>query len=172
MLDYVHPEDLAATVDELRQLASGKPSSFEGRWRAADGRYRWLRWAINPVPEEKLLYAVAHDITDRREDEEKLKSAYAFRKAMGESLVTGIRAIDLEGRIIFVNPAFCRMIGWSEQELVGCRRRFPTGRPRTPTSCGATSSRRWPARPRRAATRCASCTATAAASTCACTSRR
>lgn len=125
LLDYVHPEDLAATVDELRQLASGKPSSFEGRWRGADGRYRWLLWAINPVPEEKLLYAVAHDITDRREDEEKLKSAYAFRKAMGESLVTGLRAIDLEGRIIFVNPAFCRMIGWSEQELLGLRPPFP-----------------------------------------------
>ncbi len=125
MLDYVHPEDLAVTVDELRQLASGKPSSFESRWRGADGRYRWLLWAINPVPEEKLLYAVAHDITDRREDEEKLKSAYAFRKAMGESLVTGLRATDLEGRIIFVNPAFCRMIGWSEQELLGRRPPFP-----------------------------------------------
>ncbi|MBK7136132.1 MAG: PAS domain S-box protein [Rhodocyclales bacterium] len=125
LLDYVHPEDLAATVDVLRQLAAGQPVSFEGRWRAADGRYRWLLWAINPVPEEKLLYAVAHDITDRREDEEKLKSAFAFRRAMGESLVTGIRAIDLEGRIIFVNPAFCRMIGWSEQELLGMRPPFP-----------------------------------------------
>jgi PAS domain S-box-containing protein len=125
LLDYVHPEDLAATVDVLRQLAAGQPASFEGRWRAADGRYRWLLWAINPVPEEKLLYAVAHDITDRREDEEKLKSAFAFRRAMGESLVTGIRAIDLEGRIIFVNPAFCRMIGWSEQELLGMRPPFP-----------------------------------------------
>ena len=125
LLDYVHPEDLAATVDVLRQLAAGQPASFEGRWRAADGRYRWLLWAINPVPEEKLLYAVAHDITDRREDEEKLKSAFAFRRAMGESLVTGIRAIDLEGRIIFVNPAFCRMIGWSEQEQLGMRPPFP-----------------------------------------------
>ncbi len=125
LLDYVHPEDLAATVEELRQLATGRPSSFENRWRGADGRYHWLLWTINPVPEEKLLYAVAHDITDRREDEEKLKSAYAFRRAMGESLVTGLRAIDLEGRIIFVNPAFCRMIGWSEQDLVGMRPPFP-----------------------------------------------
>jgi|CXWK01.1.fsa_nt_gi PAS domain S-box-containing protein len=125
LLDYVHPDDLAAVVDALRQLATGQPVSFENRWRAADGRYRWLLWAINPVPEERLLYAVAHDITDRREDEEKLKSAFAFRKAMGESLVTGVRAIDNEGRIIFVNPAFCRMIGWSEQELLGLRPPFP-----------------------------------------------
>ncbi len=125
LLDYVHPADLPATVDALRRLAAGQPAGFEGRWRAADGRYRWLLWAVNPVLEEKLLYAVAHDITDRREDEEKLKSAYAFRRAMGESLVTGIRAIDLEGRIIFVNPAFCRMIGWSEQDLLGIRPPFP-----------------------------------------------
>jgi PAS domain S-box-containing protein len=125
LLDYVHPEDMGGMLDALRRLAAGQAVGFEGRWRTADGRYRWLLWAINPVPEEELLYAVAHDITDRREDEEKLKSAYAFRKAMGESLVTGIRAIDLDGRIIFVNPAFCRMIGWSEQELIGMRPPFP-----------------------------------------------
>jgi len=125
LLDYVHPDDMAAVVDALRQLAAGQPVSFESRWRTVDGQYRWLLWAINPVPDEKLLYAVAHDITDRREDEERLKSAYAFRKAMGESLVTGVRAIDLEGRIIFVNPAFCRMIGWSEEELLGLRPPFP-----------------------------------------------
>ncbi|MBM3391602.1 MAG: PAS domain S-box protein [Betaproteobacteria bacterium] len=125
LLDYVHPEDLSATVEALRQLAAGHPASFEGRWRAADGHHRWLLWAINPVPEEKLLYAVAHDITDRREDEEKLRSAFAFRKAMGESLVTGIRAIDMEGRIIFVNPAFCRMTGLGEEELLGQSPPFP-----------------------------------------------
>jgi len=125
LLDYVHPEDLPATVEALRQLAAGHPASFEGRWRAADGHYRWLLWAINPVPEEKLLYAVAHDITDRREDEEKLRSAFAFRKAMGESLVTGIRATDMEGRIIFVNPAFCRMTGLAEEELLGQSPPFP-----------------------------------------------
>ncbi len=125
LLDYVHPDDLPGTVDALRQLASGEPAGFENRWRDADGRYHWLLWSINPVPDEKLLYAVAHDITGRREDEEKLKAAYAFRKAMGESLVTGIRAIDLTGRIIFVNPAFCRMIGWSEEELLGLAPPFP-----------------------------------------------
>lgn len=125
LLDFVHPEDIPATVDALRRLAAGEPASFENRCRSAAGDYHWLLWSINPVLEEKLLYAVAHDITGRRHDEEKLKSAYSFRKAMGESLVTGIRAIDLEGRIIFVNPAFCRMIGWSEQELVGIKPPFP-----------------------------------------------
>ena len=50
----------------------------------------------------------------RAETEEQLRAAYAFRQAMSQSLVTGLRAIDLEGRITFVNAAFCRMTGSTE----------------------------------------------------------
>lgn len=125
LTDFVHPDELAATRDALRQLAAGQPVSFEKRSRCRDGQYKWLVWSINPVPEERLLYAVAHDVTDRKRDEEALRAEYAFRKAMGESLATGLRAIDLEGRIIFVNPAFCSMTGWSEQELIGSLPPFP-----------------------------------------------
>jgi PAS domain S-box-containing protein len=44
---------------------------------------------------------------------------------MEESLVTGLRAIDMSGKIIYVNPAFCRMTGWSREELVGAVAPFP-----------------------------------------------
>ncbi|OHC62423.1 MAG: PAS domain-containing sensor histidine kinase [Rhodocyclales bacterium RIFCSPLOWO2_02_FULL_63_24] len=125
LLDFVHLDEQAETRESLRQLALGQPVSFERRCRCDDGRYKWLVWSINPVPEEGLLYAVAHDITDRKRGEEALRAEYAFRKAMGESLVTGLRAVDLDGRIIYVNPAFCRMTGWTEQELIGVRPPFP-----------------------------------------------
>jgi len=49
-----------------------------------------------------------------------LLDAHNFRKAMEESLTTGLRARDLKGRITYVNPAFCRMVGWSAEELLGC----------------------------------------------------
>jgi hypothetical protein len=125
LLDLVHAEDVAATVDRLRALAVGRPESFEIRCRCADGQYKWLAWSINPVPEEKLLYAVAHDITDRKAAEEALRAEYSFRKAMEESVVTGMRAIDLTGRIIYVNPAFSRMVGFPQEELVGAVAPFP-----------------------------------------------
>lgn len=51
--------------------------------------------------------------------ERALRREYAFRTAMENSMATGIRAVDMEGRIIYVNPAFCRMVGWSAQELMG-----------------------------------------------------
>ncbi len=44
---------------------------------------------------------------------------------MSQSLITGLRAIDLEGRITFVNAAFCRMTGFEEHELVGVKPPYP-----------------------------------------------
>jgi PAS domain S-box-containing protein len=40
-------------------------------------------------------------------------------------MLTGMRALDLQGRITYVNPAFCQMTGWSEAELVGLTAPFP-----------------------------------------------
>jgi len=48
-----------------------------------------------------------------------LRRQVLFRSAMENSLVTGLRARDLEGRVIYVNPAFCQMVGYSAQELLG-----------------------------------------------------
>ena len=48
-----------------------------------------------------------------------------FRRAMENSVLTGMRALDLQGRITYVNAAFCQMTGWSEAELVGQTAPFP-----------------------------------------------
>jgi PAS domain S-box-containing protein len=44
---------------------------------------------------------------------------------MENSLLTGMRALDLHGRITYVNPAFCQMTGWNEADLVGRTAPFP-----------------------------------------------
>jgi PAS domain S-box-containing protein len=48
-----------------------------------------------------------------------------FRRAMENSMLTGMRALDMQGRITYVNAAFCQMTGWSEGELVGRTPPFP-----------------------------------------------
>ncbi len=48
-----------------------------------------------------------------------------FRRAMENSMLTGMRALDMQGRITYVNPAFCAMTGWTEAELVGRTAPFP-----------------------------------------------
>ncbi|WP_367850400.1 sensor histidine kinase [Rhodoferax sp. WC2427] len=59
------------------------------------------------------------DTRRRLSAERNLAEALAFRKAMEDSLLTGLRARDLQGRITYVNPAFCQMVGFSADELWG-----------------------------------------------------
>src|SRR3546814_1073879 len=44
---------------------------------------------------------------------------------MENSMSTGMRVFDMHGRIAYVNPAFCRMIGWNEADLIGRTTPFP-----------------------------------------------
>jgi len=65
------------------------------------------------------LLALWRDINRRLATEDALRQQVAFRAAMENSLVTGLRARDLEGRVTYVNPAFCEMVGLSTDQLVG-----------------------------------------------------
>lgn len=66
-----------------------------------------------------VMVVLVRDNRRRLQAERDLADALAFRKAMEDSLVTGLRARDLQGRITYVNPAFCDMVGFSPQELLG-----------------------------------------------------
>jgi two-component system sensor histidine kinase DctS len=66
-----------------------------------------------------ILVLLGKDMRRRLKAESDLADALAFRKAMEDSLVTGLRARDLHGRITYVNPAFCQMVGFTAEELLG-----------------------------------------------------
>jgi two-component system sensor histidine kinase DctS len=57
--------------------------------------------------------------------ENALRQQMAFRTAMEDSLLTGLRARDLEGRVTYVNPAFCKMVGLPAEELLGKKPPMP-----------------------------------------------
>jgi two-component system, LuxR family, sensor histidine kinase DctS len=66
-----------------------------------------------------VVLLLARDVRRRAGAEAALAEALALRKAMEDSLVTGLRARDLQGRITYVNPAFCKMVDFTPQELIG-----------------------------------------------------
>ena len=66
-----------------------------------------------------VLVVLVRDNRRRLRAESDLGDALAFRKAMEDSLITGLRARDLQGRITYVNPAFCEMVGFEAHELLG-----------------------------------------------------
>jgi two-component system sensor histidine kinase DctS len=65
------------------------------------------------------LLALYRNTDRRRRAEHRLRAEMAFRRSMEESLTVGLRAKDRQGRILYVNAAFCRMVGLSAEELIG-----------------------------------------------------
>ncbi len=65
------------------------------------------------------LVALWRHISRRLAAEDALRQQMLFRTAMENSLVTGLRARDLEGRVTYVNPAFCQIVGYAPEELLG-----------------------------------------------------
>jgi PAS domain S-box-containing protein len=73
-LEFVHPDDRERTTAEADRLSEGEPTlSFENRYVCKDGSYRWIEWTATPVIQERLIYAVARDVTERRQAESKVE---------------------------------------------------------------------------------------------------
>ncbi|HRL22426.1 MAG TPA: PAS domain S-box protein [Alcaligenes sp.] len=60
-----------------------------------------------------------HYARKRRDAEYALLQEQAFRSAIENSMITGMRARDLDGRILYVNPAFCRLVGMDSEQIIG-----------------------------------------------------
>ncbi|HEX5394680.1 MAG TPA: PAS domain S-box protein [Rhodocyclaceae bacterium] len=115
-------------VDEDRRYQLTMEPPGEGLFLQATPYRAVLPWAMPLLSAALVLLAGTvvwsfraqrRHVQRRQEAEEALREEHAFRQAMEDSLDTGLRARDLEGRITYVNPAFCRMVGWSAEELIG-----------------------------------------------------
>jgi two-component system, LuxR family, sensor histidine kinase DctS len=71
------------------------------------------------------LLAIRRQLLGRLAAEQALRDSNAFRKAMEDSLLTGLRARDLDGKLVYANPAFCQMVGYAQDELVGLTAPMP-----------------------------------------------
>ncbi len=84
----------------------------------------WLVAALSALTVWMLIGTMRH--TRRRlHTQRALVAETNFRRAMENSILTGMRALDMQGRITYVNAAFCQMTGWSEADLVGTTPPYP-----------------------------------------------
>jgi PAS domain S-box-containing protein len=73
-LELVHPQDRESTIAEAQKLTTGRDTiCSENRYLCKDGSYKWLSWSSTPLPEQKLIYAVARDVTGRKRAEEEIR---------------------------------------------------------------------------------------------------
>jgi PAS domain S-box-containing protein len=127
LTDIAHPYDRERLVQALREASHpGGAAAIEARFAHGTG-WRWLQWSLrgDAADGRTTLYGVAHDVTERKRAETALAAETSFRQAMEDSMLTGMRAFDLEGRIIYVNRAFCAMTGYEREQLMGRTAPYP-----------------------------------------------
>ena len=117
-IDLVHPEDLEMTRNEMARLVTQEsPANFVNRIRAKNGEYKVLQWAGSPEPSTGSIFAIARDITSKKDIEDKVRvSENKFRSFFEYS--QGLMCThDMEGNFISVNASGALLIGYTAEEL-------------------------------------------------------
>lgn len=118
---HVHTMHMDLSNERILILGQVYPTARGGMFH--NGLF-WLVVTLTILTAWMLIANWQH--TRRRmQTQQVLEQETAFRRAMENSMLTGMRAMDFQGRITYVNPAFCQMTGWSEEELVGALPPFP-----------------------------------------------
>jgi PAS domain S-box-containing protein len=125
--EFVHPDDLGASVSEADSLFSGNESlRFENRYRHKDGSYRWLLWNAQPYPEEQVIYGTAVDITDQvRVENDRKRAEAALRETeeqsrnILESIGEAFFALDETWRFTYVNQFAETLLDRIRGDLIG-----------------------------------------------------
>jgi two-component system cell cycle sensor histidine kinase/response regulator CckA len=146
LIEFIHPDDRRAT-SEAADKARGQEAtvSFKNRFRCSDGSYKWILWKSFPMPDEDLVFAIAHHLSDREPESETLQKTHKEPEAasrnqsptkdrvdqdliinedlfrlMVESFKNyAIILLDAEGRIVTWNSGAERIIGYRADEIIG-----------------------------------------------------
>ncbi len=81
IIDFIHPEDVEPTANEIASLTEGNATlHFENRYLTRTGQYIWLSWRATPALGEKLVYAVARNVTEQKELQDLLEKSQRLAK--------------------------------------------------------------------------------------------
>ena len=115
-LDFVHPDDLAATLEAMTTLGQGEEVlNFTNRYHRRDGSYRFIEWRSHPHGD--LIYAAARDVTQRMETEAALATSEErfYRAISGTG--AGLWDWDILKGTVYFSKQWKRMLGYRDDEI-------------------------------------------------------
>jgi PAS domain S-box-containing protein len=120
VLDFVHPDDRAATGAEQKNLGRGTPMmQFENRYQCKNGSSRWLSWQAQPVVEEGLVYATARDITEQKAAEYELRRSRVVFENLFKSLPGLYLVLTPDLKIVTASDAYLKATMTTIEDLAG-----------------------------------------------------
>jgi two-component system sensor histidine kinase/response regulator len=119
--DLLHPEDKERMIRFMSQFLKSNLRLYEAefRMRHKNGHYIWVRSRATVQRDQNdkplRMLGTHRDITEEK------KSESEFTKLHQAILQSPISVIitDKDGYIEFFNPAFCKITGWNDQEIIG-----------------------------------------------------
>uniref|UniRef100_B8HRH4 histidine kinase n=1 Tax=Cyanothece sp. (strain PCC 7425 / ATCC 29141) TaxID=395961 RepID=B8HRH4_CYAP4 len=117
-LDFVHPDDRAATLAEMEQLKGGTPTlAFENRYLTREGDYRWLSWTASPQLDRAVIYCVARDVTQQKQTEIALRVSEERWQLALRGSNDGIWDWNVQTNEVFFSARWKTMLGYEEDEI-------------------------------------------------------
>lgn len=119
--DLIHPDDAAHVLEQLARLE--QTNEFHEQFRIfCPSGMKWVEvWgftAKDSLGNVTALVGTVKDITERRQAEEALRRNEELLRAAFDKVAVGFSMADLEGNFLKVNEAYCRITGYSEDELL------------------------------------------------------
>ena len=122
---HIHEEDKEFVQKTIQDCLNGKSQNFEMEHRLynKDKSIGWVLVRGVLIPSEngipKRIIGSATDITERKNYEQALKKSEEKFRNVFESSGTGMALLGLDGQFTKVNSAFCEMIGYKQEEVIG-----------------------------------------------------
>ncbi len=119
-LGFVHPEDRDSTRVEMEKLCQGIPTiRFWNRFQGTDGQYYWFEWNAMSMVSQRLVFAVARDITERLAIRDQLQARVEREQAILDNTSAVIYVKGADGKYQFVNTAFSDLFSISLMDVLG-----------------------------------------------------
>lgn len=117
-LDFVHPDDIKATLSVMKDLGSQQMvTGFTNRYRRKDGTYRWIEW--RSMPSGSRIYAAARDVTEQHEYAASLANSENNFRTFFNSIDDFLFVLDGKGNITKVNDTVIRRLRYPDGALIG-----------------------------------------------------
>lgn len=123
-LEFIHPDDIQATLDKVTDLENHKDvTNFVNRYRTIDGSYRYIEWRSNTI--DGHIYAAARDITKRIDYERQQAIDLDKYNRLFNNNFTLIALSSFEDKkFVDLNSAFLNLFNMKKENFIGYYNNF------------------------------------------------